>query len=80
MALRGFSLSGRLAALLVGGTAAALGLTRLGVRWGIPEWRAALLALAVVIPPLVWCAGRLLRPISQTIAALRHNQMLCLRF
>lgn len=70
MQLRGFSLAGRLAAILVAGTAASFGLTRLGVWLGVSGWRAALLSLAVTIPLVVWAAGRFLRPVSQTITAL----------
>ena len=70
MVLRGFSLAGRLAAILVAGTAVSFGLTRLGVYYGVPDWRAALLSLAVTIPLVVWAAVRFLSPISHTIAAL----------
>jgi nitrogen fixation/metabolism regulation signal transduction histidine kinase len=70
MQLGGFSLAGRLAALLVAATLVSIGLTRLGVHYGVPEWRAALLSLALAIPLVLWAASRFLRPIAQTIAAL----------
>ncbi len=67
---RAFSLAGKLAGMLVAALGAWIGLLLLARQLGLPDGRAALLALAITLPLLLWGTARFLRPLVQTVGAL----------
>ena len=67
---RRFSLAGRLLATCLAGILAFWALAWVGRRLFVPDWRAQLLALSLIIPGLVWAVRRMVSPLARTLDGL----------